>query len=64
MPAPPNDLRDWFAGQALTGLLAQSAIKTGEGTGTIRTETMAAKTAALAYVLADAMIKARDGGEK
>lgn len=49
-------LRDWFAGQALSGICAYS----GEGTALLDTNPKAmAKTA---YVWADAMIAAREGG--
>jgi hypothetical protein len=48
-------LRDWFAGQALAGLIAQSA---GTATGSDK-----ALGARWAYQMADAMLKAREGGD-
>jgi len=44
-------LRDWFAGQALAGLLAHVS---GEDPY---------KAPGVAYALADAMLKAREGGD-
>lgn len=45
---PGMSLRDWFAGQALAGLLANRIKDTPE------------KWAAVSYVLADAMLAARE----
>jgi hypothetical protein len=45
-------LRDWFAGQALAGLLANGGAVSWEGDATN------------AYTVADAMIEARKGGER
>ena len=47
------ELRDWFAGQALAGMMASSS-------SYMMTRT---DTAHWAYVMADAMIAARKGGE-
>lgn len=50
-PINPDDntsLRDWFAGMALSGLLADSAVKDTPQ-----------KIAEVSYVLADAMLAAR-----
>jgi hypothetical protein len=47
-------LRDWFAGQALAGLIAQSG---GTATGSDK-----AVGASWAYRMADAMLKVREGG--
>ena len=44
----PGDLRDWFAGQAMAGLCANSDLYSGEA------------TAGLAYLLADAMIAVKE----
>lgn len=44
-------LRDWFAGQALTGLFAQSEITNASSVHVV---------AQIAYGMADAMIAARD----
>jgi hypothetical protein len=48
------DLRDWFAGQALTGLLA--------GRHPVCTKDDNELLAACAYAIADAMMVARQGG--
>lgn len=47
---PGMSLRDWFAGQALAGLLAKETFKPGDP----------ARLALIAYVVADAMLKERD----
>lgn len=49
--SPGMSLRDWFAGQALAGLLAHRVLK-------FNTEDMAAR---VAYKFADAMLAARKG---
>ena len=46
-------LRDWFAGQALAGLMAHPTA-----------EFTAKGGAAIAYEFADAMLRAREGGAK
>lgn len=46
---PGMSLRDWFAGQAMSGMMVSK---------TMRAEFIAYE----AYVLADAMLKAREGG--
>ena len=48
LPTPPMNLRDWFAGQAITGLIAQSSQATS-----------AALLANEAYIVADAMLAER-----
>lgn len=60
-PAYPGmSLRDWFAGQALTGLLAEPQAEDGEpGLGLGRN--YAANAAKAAYRMADAMLAARQG---
>lgn len=45
-------LRDWFAGQALAGMLSSDGRPTGDQA-----------KAEWAYDLADAMLKAREGGQ-
>ena len=45
-------LRDWFAGQALAGMLANGGAVSWEGDATN------------AYTVADAMLEARKGGER
>lgn len=50
---PGMELRDWFAGQALAGLLAQS--------GGTAMQSPAADGAAYAYKMADAMLAVRTG---
>lgn len=56
-------LRDWFAGQALAGLLASPDGSVYRHTiETERTSSPAPTVAALACELADAMIDARNGG--
>jgi hypothetical protein len=53
------DLRDWFAGQALTMINPDAALEASRrGVG----KTPAAFIAALAYELADAMLRARQQG--
>ena len=47
-PESGMTLRDWFAGQALAGILAESASGSEEG------------IASVAYAMADAMLKARE----
>ena len=48
------DLRDWFAGMALAGILADSKIK-----GVVKSDYDCIATAS--YLYADAMLKAREG---
>ena len=48
---PGMSLRDWFAGQALTGIMARTEWK------------LAFLPARLAYQIADAMLAAREKGE-
>ena len=48
----PVDLRDWFAGQALVGILAREA-------NAFVTASKSPETAAQAYRLSDAMLAAR-----
>ena len=54
-------LRDWFAGQALTGELAANGLG-DEGAVKLRSPENASLMAARAYHMADAMIRARKGG--
>lgn len=51
-PPQSTDLRDWFAGQALTGFEPRHCLSSGE----------ADAIALSAYMIADAMIAARKGG--
>lgn len=51
--SPGMSLRDWFAGQALTGWLASVDV--------IISTSMAQKAAEQSYLLADAMLAARGG---
>lgn len=51
MDAPGMSLRDWFAGQALSGLLADPNVRSTDG--------LFEHVAASAYIFADAMIAAR-----
>ena len=53
--APGMSLRDWFAGQALAGLLASTAHPDSTGPDCASQSSWAAQ----AYSLADAMIEAR-----
>lgn len=55
-PQDGMSLRDWFAGQALSGLLAAEAHEQAIGYTPDRATEMAGK----AYGLADAMLKARE----
>lgn len=55
------DLRDWFAGQALPGLI--SVLPTGTDIGTQYPEANK-NIAMVAYILADAMIAVRNGETK
>lgn len=59
VPLPGMSLRDWFAGQALTGIMGPNYdwFTSGGETGS-RTH----EAASFAYSLADAMIAAREGG--
>ena len=50
---PGMSVRDWFAGQALAGLMAHPTA-----------EFTAKGGAAIAYEFADAMLRAREGGAK
>ena len=52
VPVDGIDLRDWFAGQALAGIMSDSRISM-VGNDMYRAE--------LAYQIADAMLKARGG---
>lgn len=52
-PAPAISLRDWFAGMALSGMITA-------GAGKIETNE---KLVRIVYEIADAMLKAREGGE-
>lgn len=51
LPPPPMTLRDWFAGQAVAGLLANTSIERGA----------ALEVADWAYAVADAMLAVRKG---
>lgn len=51
MDAPGMSLRDWFAGQALSGLLADPNVRSSES--------LFENAAASAYIFADAMLVAR-----
>jgi hypothetical protein len=53
MKVQPMDLRDWFAGQAITGLLAKG--------GLVNEVETAAK---LAYDIADRLLKVREQSPK
>lgn len=55
-------LRDWFAGQALAGLLAQGSVPL-PFTETYQRHGLG-DSAALAYEIADAMLHAREGGAR
>jgi hypothetical protein len=54
-------LRDWFAGQALTGELVEIGLG-DEGAVKLRSPENASLMAARAYHMADAMLAARKGG--
>lgn len=54
-------LRDWFAGQALSGIWAQMAGVTPEGL--CPTEEIPLRLARAAYIQADAMLAERNKGE-
>lgn len=51
LPPPPMTLRDWFAGQIVTGHMRECRVSIREDS--------AARTAKLAYQLADAMLAER-----
>ena len=55
----PKDLRDHFAGQALTGILATDALQKGSDAGFLPKVNEVA-VAELAYGMADAMLEARE----
>ena len=57
-PVPGMTLRDWFAGQALAGIINACAMDTRRNGESM--ETMFARKA---YYIADAMLAAREWGE-
>lgn len=63
---PGMSLRDWFAGQALNGLLSDVDCICGDpetNKGPQNIDEAAKFTAHQAYVMADAMLKAREAGQ-
>lgn len=59
---PGMSLRDWFAGQALSGIWAQMAGVTPEGL--CPTEEIPLRLARAAYIQAEAMLAERAKGDK
>jgi len=53
-------LRDYFAGQAIAGILANPDISASATRCNVSTEEFREDTAAAAYAMADAMLKARE----
>lgn len=59
-PQKGMTLRDYFAGQAIAGILANPDISASAARCNVSTEEFREDTAAAAYAMADAMLKARD----